>query len=98
MEPQRRILCGSFVDGSKTALAGEGADGADAGAEEGGCVVVGKGLERIAEERAHFDHGFEMAAKHSHVEEADVVSGEVETAGTGEVNERGCRGGERAVP
>ena len=73
-------------------LACKGSDGTDSGAEEGGGVVVGQDLERVAKERAHLDHGFKMAAEHPDIEESDIVSGEVEAAGPCEVNE-GCGGG-----
>src|SRR6185503_2683243 len=93
--------CGLFLlalEGTDIRSAGEGADGAYAGAEEGGGVVVGQDLERVAKERAHLDHGFKMAAEHPDIEESDIVSGEVEAAGPCEVNE-GCGGRcKRAVP
>src|SRR5580698_584911 len=82
----------------QTKLLRQGAECGDAGAQQGGLVVLGKNLQREALQRAHFDHGFDERAQGGELEEADVVAGEIETARPGEVNERGCSGGEGAVP
>ena len=76
----------------------EGADCAYSGAEEGRGVIVGENLERVAEKRTHLHHGFELAAEHGNVEEADVVAGEVEAAGSSEVDERSRGSGECTMP
>ena len=61
-------------------------------------VVFGKDFEREALQGAHLDHGFDVRAKDGEIEEADVVAGEVETAGAGEVDEGGRGGGQSAMP
>ena len=70
----------------------------DARAQQRNFVVGGQNLKREALQRAHLDHGFDVSAQPGQLEEADVVAGEVEAAGAGEVDERGGGGGQRAVP
>jgi hypothetical protein len=76
----------------------EGAEGADACAEEGGFVVGAENLEGEALQGRHFYHRFNERAQRGEVEEAYVVAGKVKAAWAGEMNEGCRRRGQGAVP
>ena len=74
------------------------AEGGDACAQEGGFVVGGQDFKREALQRGHLDHGFQVGAERGELDPVGVVAGEVEAAGSGEVDEGSGGGGESAMP